>query len=156
MAHNYTRNPKWGKTEDHHPTSSAVVNNIIYNWGKGGTRVSPGDPGGIKDISVVGNVYMDGVDTRILPIEVEPPQGDITVFLDDNMHNGVIPNDPWDIVTGGGEAATRVNAQTVACRPPGRRGRTWRPRPPQNVACGFPALRSSEFDSQHSNDTLYV
>jgi len=26
----------------------------------------------------------------------------------------------------------------------------WVPQPPQNVACRFPALRSSEFDSQHS------
>ena len=35
-------------------------------------------------------------------------------------------------------------------RKPGRRGTKWMPQPPQNVACGFLALRSSEFDSQHS------
>ncbi len=43
-----------------------------------------------------------------------------------------------------------VVGMPVTRHPLGRRGCRLAPQPPQNVACGFPALRSSEFVSQHS------
>ena len=45
----------------------------------------------------------------------------------------------------------RRSGTTITDRPPGGRGRSPAPRLPQNVACRFPALRSSELASQRSD-----
>lgn len=108
IAHGKTRHPRWGKDEGYPPASAVIANNVIYNWGSGGTQIA--GESGEKYIAVVGNTYQDGADTRVAPIFVD---GDLNqVYLDDNRHNGGLPSDPWDIVTEGG-TGSRVNTPPV-------------------------------------------
>jgi hypothetical protein len=107
-----TRHPRWGKTEGYPHASAAVVNNVIYNWGGGGTQI-PGagqdctDAGSenCKQIALVGNVYKSGPNSSHLPIEIDDNQ--FAVYLEDNEYNGNVPADPWSIVTRGGGSSAK-------------------------------------------------
>jgi hypothetical protein len=117
IAHNYTRSPNFGKSTNSEPTNSVVVNNVIYNWGFEGTQITNSTGGtGNKHISVVGNVYQTGPDTRVggngnFAMVVDDYPGN-EAYIDDNMLDGVVPADPWDIVDGNG-APIRVNSPPV-------------------------------------------
>jgi hypothetical protein len=94
IAHNNARNPQLGNGDN---TSMAVVNNVIYNWGDIATRID--DSGTNKYASVVGNVYIRGMNSNIddpIIVECGPNQ---SVYVDDNKEDGIVPNNAWDLVT---------------------------------------------------------
>lgn len=105
FAHNQKRN-----MAVHGRTSTLFVNNVIYNWhGPDGTASHYGSDRGPLDASVVGNVYIEGLDGHARP---EPILMRKTIFaasrlfIDDNeaISN---TNDPWSDVYG--ENGIKIN-----------------------------------------------
>lgn len=97
FAHNDERNPVFGKTEQL-GAKGVVSNNVIYNWGKFGTRVNEiADRKDVKWASIVGNVYIKGNSWKgnkpiIVYKNTEP-----RVYLSNNTLDRTLPSDPWDI-----------------------------------------------------------
>lgn len=111
MAHNHTRNVDYGKSTDVEPTSSVMVNNVVYNWGMRGSYVKASTSGkGNKHICIVGNVYKPGSNSVLGGAIIIDDYPGNKVYLKDNMRNGVISADPWDIVTGTWTASMRVDS----------------------------------------------
>ena len=94
FAHNHDRNMRV-----HGDTSTLFVNNLIYNWGYGssgyGTSV-----GLVLDASIVGNVYIRGLDTE-KPFPLRMHQDIVTgsrVYVEDTEAIEK-SSEPWSVVT---------------------------------------------------------
>ena len=108
IAHDNARSPQFTGT-----SYGEFINNLIYNRGEEGLDMKYGCSGGSNQcnggllvpviVAAVGNVFKDGPDTPLTnnqPIsftnDVEGVYPTSSIYLLDNMNNGIIPNDPWD------------------------------------------------------------
>jgi hypothetical protein len=101
MAHNRARNPVFGKAMDGHNITATAANNVIYNWGSKGSDVNGAITSDtVKQVNIVGNVYISGNDSSNFPIAVEA-DANTKVYISDNMKDGNVPSDQWSLSSGG-------------------------------------------------------
>lgn len=88
IAHNAERNPRVNGG-----ASLLVVNNLMYN--SGGTHfISIGSSSGPSEVSVIGNVFIDGPntspDSRVGKVEADSPEG-TAIFFEGNQASNNVP-----------------------------------------------------------------
>ncbi len=117
FAHNYSRNPR------SNASNFVFVNNVVYNAGAMAVMLY-NDPGNPSRNSIVGNVFIDGPDSRAVPIRLagsSAGDGDnemlsgTRIYLSDNSWRGAT-SDPWSIVANQSnvsEAKLRTNNAPV-------------------------------------------
>ncbi|MCH8313542.1 MAG: hypothetical protein IID17_11215, partial [Nitrospinae bacterium] len=96
-------------------SSTLFVNNIVYNWhGSGGTGAAGVYSGteGTMDASIVGNVYVRGLDTRpgsqSIPIYIASSVlSDSRFYVDDN-EAAEKSSDPWSVVRNDASSSIKV------------------------------------------------
>ncbi|MGH9381473.1 MAG: pectate lyase family protein [Thermoanaerobaculia bacterium] len=113
FAHNGDRNPKFTKDN-----SGLVVNNVIYNVGNAAITTGAPPPAAPTLLSVVGNVYIPGQDSRRSRQMVLAQNGhrDSRLFVDDNI--GPFGNeDPWSVVDNRVGRHIRADARPVDVAP---------------------------------------
>jgi hypothetical protein len=110
LAHNDQRNMRVAGD-----TSTVFVNNIVYNWhGSRGAPVAGVYSGseGTTDASIVGNVYIRGLDTRLgaksVPIYIFSDILDGSRFYIDDNEALEKSSDPWSIVTNESSSSIKV------------------------------------------------
>jgi hypothetical protein len=86
-------------SQERHPllqSSTEVINNVMYNFGRQGTGLAPRDAA--ANISVIGNSYITGQDTgRSVTFTFNDVSSPDKLYLGDNMLDGVVPSDQWDL-----------------------------------------------------------
>ena len=111
MAHNLDRNP-WFKGN----TTGVIVNNVIYNYGGSkGTYFDDVDNTAAQSASVVGNVYLRGVNSPTnLPIRIYSgvKPGSLFYIADNSWDRAAPPSNPWSLVL------NEDGASVVALSPP--------------------------------------
>jgi hypothetical protein len=113
MAHNDNRNPMFSKALKGWDTTGVSINNVVYNWESRGAFVSKDIEPGLKiQVSIVGNVFIEGADTDKQPIWIDY-NSNIEVYLSNNTKNRVLPNDPWDIAEGSSPQGTKVSSAPI-------------------------------------------
>ena len=111
MAHHVDRNP-WFKGN----TTGFIVNNVIYNYGGSkATFFDDVDNTALQMASVVGNVYLRGVDSptgRPIRIYSGVKPGSLFYVADNSWDRAAPPSDPWALVN------NEEGAAVVATTPP--------------------------------------
>lgn len=82
--------------------------NVFYNWGgsQAGYNADSGDKASLAAYNFVGNFYRAGPDTkRAIAFDERNPIA--TAWFERNAMNGVVPRDPWTLVTGRTDANYR-------------------------------------------------
>ncbi|MEJ2543806.1 MAG: T9SS type A sorting domain-containing protein [Calditrichaceae bacterium] len=99
-AHNKGRNPRPGNyTEvgtDPEGLHFDFRNNVVYNWG-GSKAGYNADDNTVSRYNFIGNVYIRGAESSGNTVFQEESIYAFGYF-EDNMMEGVVPDDPWDLV----------------------------------------------------------
>ncbi|HEU5186841.1 MAG TPA: Ig-like domain-containing protein, partial [Gemmatimonadaceae bacterium] len=97
LAHNLDRNP-WYKGN----TTGVIVNNVVYNYGgTKGTYFDDVDNTAAQVASVIGNVYVRGVNSptgRPIRIYSGVKTGSLFYIADNSWDRAAPPSDPWSLV----------------------------------------------------------
>jgi hypothetical protein len=126
-AHHRARLPRPGNyaAPDEDPVGLLLDlrNNVIHNWGVGAGAdagaapiLAAGyniDPVAISRYNVVGNAYLRGADSRAALAFHEGAGGSRAWFAGNSM-DGVVPADPWALVSGGARTGYRLPAPVPA------------------------------------------
>jgi hypothetical protein len=111
MAHHVDRNP-WFKGN----TTGIIVNNVIYNYGGSkATYFDDVDNTAAQSNSVVGNVYLRGVNSptgRPIRIYSGVKPGSLFYISDNSWDRAAVPSDPWSLVQ------NEEGSAVVAATPP--------------------------------------
>jgi hypothetical protein len=111
MAHHVDRSP-WFKGN----TTGIIVNNVIYNWGGSkATYFDDVDNTAAQFASVVGNVYLRGLDSPTNPpIRVYDgvKTGSLFYMADNSLDRAAPPSNPWSLVN------NEAGASVIALTPP--------------------------------------
>jgi len=104
MAHSRERQPLI-------QSSTEVINNVMYNYTVQATRLAPRDA--TAYVSIIGNVYLEGPDSgSTLPVTYNGVAAPDLVYVRDNSENGVVPQNPWDLVANE-PANTKANSPPI-------------------------------------------
>jgi len=109
LAHNDQRNILVGGD-----TSTVFVNNVVYNWHGAGSQSNAGDYyGGVMDASIVGNVYIRGLDNRLgnqtIPIQIQSSVAPKSRFYIKDNEAIERSDDPWSVVRNLASDSIRVD-----------------------------------------------
>ena len=117
LAHNRDRNPYYKAG-----SRGLFVNNVVYDWGAGAATDFDGDGVTPQFGSVVGNVYVGGLDTGTdLPIAVNGGVAPTSRFYvhDNALNRAAPPGDPWALVSNDAGTAIRTTTPPVWTSPLG-------------------------------------
>jgi hypothetical protein len=111
-AHHSARMPRPGNYNgpDADPTGPLMEfrSNVFYNWG--GTRAGyNADQAAHIAYNFIDNAYLAGPNST-RPVAFHEQNRLARAFFTGNSMNGVVPADPWSLVTGNGAAANRLSA----------------------------------------------
>jgi pectate lyase len=102
-AHNRGRNPRPGNYDSnpHDKDPEGLLldfrNNVIYNWA-GGHAGYNNDAKSVTRLNYVGNYLIPGVDSEASGIAYATRSPYNRAFFANNMYNGQLPGDPWNVV----------------------------------------------------------
>jgi len=119
FAHNAKRNPAW------HGARGVVINNLIYNYRVSGVNiVGNAWKKRAVQISVIGNVFIEGEDTfgtsRAITVGASTLYPENRIYISDNMIGGRTSRDPWSRIraTDNGYDKSPMRDEFKASRPP--------------------------------------
>jgi hypothetical protein len=112
-AHHLARMPRPGNyhapAADPTGASYEFRSNVFYNWGGSyaGYNADSGDKASHSTYSFVDNAYVTGPNTK-KPVAFDERNPIARAWFAGNSMNGVIPADPWSLVTGRNDAGYRL------------------------------------------------
>jgi pectate lyase len=112
-AHHSARMPRPGNyltaAQDNVGAYYDFRSNVFYNWGGGrsGYNADSGDKASLAAYNFVNNAYKTGADSN-RPIAFEDSNPIAKAWFAGNSMDGVVPADPWSLVSGRTDAAYRL------------------------------------------------
>ena len=112
-AHNNNRMPRPGNYTDTSTDPEGLHfdfrNNFVYNW-EGGRPGYNADIHTTSRYNFVGNVYIPGPESSVQNEAFRESCLDAFGYFEDNMYNGVVPADQWNLVSFSGFTTEQINA----------------------------------------------
>lgn len=102
-AHNNNRNPRPGNYTSIENDSLGLFfdfrNNVIYNW-KGSEPGYNDDISSVSRYNFIGNAYIPGPESHTIGSKIfREKAGNSYGYFENNSYNGIVPSDPWSLVT---------------------------------------------------------
>jgi len=111
-AHNRGRNPRpgnyTGTSTDPEGLHFDFRNNVVYNWA-GSSAGYNADKNAVSRYNFIGNVYIRGAESSG-NIVFKESSVDAFGYFEDNLMEGVVPADPWSLVTLQNFSSTQMDA----------------------------------------------
>jgi len=112
-AHNHNRLPRPGNytatSIDPEGLHFDFRNNVVYNW-RGNEPGYNADNQTTSRYNFIGNAYITGPESNERNKAFKESSVDAYGYFEDNSYNGVVPEDPWSLVTFSGFLAEQIEA----------------------------------------------